>query len=375
MQSKIIFRIPFMGFLLFILMVLFSCGGSSGAGDSTILFNARLMESDDFFTGAHWNDPHVLHDGSQFVMYASSDEPGDEEGYVKIFMFTSPDGKNWTISNSGNPVFEAGSLGQWDEHCVETPAVVYYNSEYHLFYTGYDVPYNYTADDGNGAGDGDTDWDNDVAAKHFHIGHATSLDGISWTRDGDNPIVSPTDPYAAPNLDFNQSVVGEPAPVVFDNKIYLYFTAVGAASEVGTTWQTIGLTVFNGTAWDSPRRVLTPDLTLYPRTSGEEYAGYSTPNALVIDGSIHLFYDVVINDPWTQVKIHHAVSTDGETGWVQDSAPLLQRSDYFWTESEIRSPSAIVYQDNLYLYFAGHYFDGPVFNLGIGLRIYNGVPF
>ncbi len=344
-------------------------GGNGRINDSSILFNDKIIENDDFFAGSHWNDPHVLHDGTQFVMFASSDISWN--GYVQIYRLVSSDGKNWSITNSGNPVFEKAASG-WDSHCVETPAVVYYGGQYHMFYTGYDVAYDYTSSDGNGSGDGDTLYDDDTASKHFRIGHATSPDGITWTRDSSNPIVFPTDPYVVPNLDFNQSVVGEPAPVVFNGKIYLYFTAVGASIDVGTTWQTIGLVVYDGTNWDAPRRVLTPDLLIYPRSSGDEYIGYSTPNAAVIDGKVHLFFDVVLNSPWTQVKIHHAVSSDGESGWIQDSGALLQRSDYYWTESEIRSPSVLVYGGNLYLYFAGHYYDGSVPNLSIGLKVYEG---
>jgi len=355
----------FWNLYIFTVVLLLTLIISCSSGSDGTFFNDKIIENDDFFTGSHWNDPHVLHDDKQFVMFASSDISWD--GYVSIYRLVSSDGKEWTITNSGNPVFER-SVSDWDSHCVETPSVVYYGGEYHLFYTGYDVAYDYSSDGIDGI-PGTSD--DDVAAKHFRIGHATSTDGIIWTRDPSNPIVSPTDPYAVPNLDFNQSVVGEPAPVVFNGKIYLYFTAVGASTDVGTTWQTIGLVTYDGTGWDAPRRVLTPDLDIYPRITGDEYIGYSTPNAVVKDGKVHLFFDVVLNSPWTQVKIHHAVSSDGETGWTQDSEALLYRSDYFWTENEIRSPSALVYGNNLYLYFAGHYYEGSEPCLCIGLKIYN----
>lgn len=357
--------------LFYFIVLLVSCGhtnSSSGInqdnGVEGILYSQKLIDNDDFFTGSHWNDPHVLYDDGEFVMFASSDLMWD--GYVKIFRLVSQDGKEWRITNSGNPVFEPAESG-WDSHSVETPAVVYYNNKYHMFYTGYDVAYDYS-DKGSDGIQGTID--DDIAAKHFGIGHATSSDGIIWERESANTVVIPTAPYEDINLEFNQSVVGEPAPVVFNGKIYLYFTAVGAATEVGTTWQTIGLTVYDGAGWDTPRRVLTPDLDLYPRTSGEEFVGYSTPNAVVQDGSLHLFYDVVLNNPWTQDKIHHAYSSDGESNWIQDIAPLLEREDFSWTTDEIRSPSALIYNDNLYLYFAGHYDEEIEPVLCIGLVIY-----
>jgi len=352
-------------------LIAISCSNlNSEINNNPAPINQQIMVNDDFFTNSHWNDPHVIHDGSDFIMYASSDSYESAwDGYVRIFRFTSANGKDWIISNGGNPVLSLGSDQEWDSHSTETPAVVYFNGEYHMFYTGYDVAYDYTE-----YGD-DNIWgttDDDTASKHFRIGHATSPDGINWTKDPSNPLVSPTDPYGDINLDFNQSVVGEPAPVVFNNQIYLYFTALGAATEVGTTWQTIGLIKSNseGTSWSTPQRVLTPDVALYPRNSGEEYIGYSTPNAILRDDKVNLYFDVVENSPWTQTKIHHAYSEDGETSWIQDSSPLLEREDFNWTREEIRSPSALMYEDKLYLYFAGHYFDGGNPYLSIGLMVY-----
>lgn len=349
---------------------LFNCFDNNDSTTTYNTYNQVIIDNDDFFAGSHWNDPHVLYRDGQFIMYASSDISWD--GIVKIYRLTSPDGKNWTLSNSGNPVLGPSASG-WDSHCTETPAVVYFNGEYHMFYTGYDVAYDYTNND---AGTPLDPYDDDIAPKHFRIGHATSNDGITWTKDTtNNPIVSPTAPYVAPNLDFNQTVIGEPGPVVFNNKIYLYFTAAGGQLDVGTTWQTIGLvTSSNGTNWDTPRRVLTPDLAQYPRTTGDQYIGYSTPNAIVINDKVHLYYDVALNSPWTQVKIHHGYSPDGETGWTQDSAPLLNREDHLWTASEIRSPAPLIYNNNLYLYYAGHYFAGVNPILVIGLKVYDNVP-
>jgi hypothetical protein len=129
---------------------------------------------------------------------------------------------------------------------------------------------------------------------------------------------------------------------------------------------------YDGASWTNPERVLVPDLELYPRNEGVQYAGYSTPNALVIDGDIHLFVDVAENDPWRQALIHHAVSSDGITNWQQDQTPMIKSTDYSWTAGEVRSPAAIMVGDDLYLYFAGHYIEGSIPNLGIGLNIYRG---
>ena len=324
-----------------LLITSISCSIDSTSVDNIETNNVQnpIIQTDDFFPGSNWNDPHVIHDGSQFVMYASAAQNFD--GNVKIYRLVSDNGIEWLLSPS-NPVLERSDSG-WDSKSVETPAVVFYDGLYHMFYTGYESE--------------------QTNVGNYKIGHATSQDGIDWTKNG--IVVQPTDPdNLTPTfpLNFMQWVVGEPGPVVFDGKIYLYFTATGPNEGVGTTLQVIGLTIYDGSSWSEPVSVLEPDQSLHPRSL---FYGYSTPNAIVSGGMIHLYFDVVA-DPWRQVKIHRAVSNDGLSAWVMDNESLLVREDFAWTQEEIRSPSALEFNDKLYLYFAGH----TGLNLAIGLKIY-----
>lgn len=300
-------------------------------------FNADLG-----FTKTTWNDPHVIKVGSQYWMYASSDDNFNHD--IKIYRLISSDGINWALSPT-TPILQK-SAGQFDAQATETPAVVYFNGKYHLFWTGY------------------TDY-NDT--KTFKIGHATSDDGVNFTKDALH-IVAPTDPSGAPNLDFDQFLVAEPAPVVFNNKLYLYFTAVGANLSVSTTLQVIGVTTSDdGITWTAPVSALTPDQTLYPRGAPNYIKGYSTPFAIAMDNKVHLFFDIAKTDAagtaFSQIKIHHASSSDGLTNWVQDSSEIFDKSEYSFTGTEIRSPSALLDGKTLMLWFAGH---TDVTDLGIG---------
>lgn len=77
--------------------------------------------------------------------------------------------------------------------------------------------------------------------------------------------------------------------------------------------------------------------------------------------------DVVNEKPeWKQIKIHHAVSGNGISGWSQDSSALFDRSDFSWTELEIRSPAAYFDGSKIKLWFAGH---DKKNNLGIGSAV------
>jgi predicted GH43/DUF377 family glycosyl hydrolase len=283
------------------------------------------------FPNADWNDPHVIKVGAEYWLYASSNLgfPPTLPSPVQIYRFTSSDASNWTL-NPATRVLTV-SAGQWDQGGVETPALVFFGGKYHMFWTGYPDP-----------------WPN-LDALNFKIGHATSADGVTWAKDA-SFLLGPSG-----MADFRQYIVGEPGPVVFNDTLYLYFTAVGFDAGVNAGLQTIGvITSSDGISWSAPAQAFKPDQTVYPRASN--WVGYSTPNAVVIAGKVHLFFDVANdhgNDTWTQEAIHHASSADGLTGWTQDPAPLRRITDFTWTAREIRSPNALLDGTTLRLHFAG----------------------
>jgi sucrose-6-phosphate hydrolase SacC (GH32 family) len=263
---------------------------------------------------------------------------------IKVYRLTSSDGVNWT-PNPTTAVLEK-SAGKFDSRSTETPAVVYFAGKYHMFWTGY------------------TD-ENDTAT--FRIGHATSTDGVNFTKDA-TALLAPTNPGGAPNLDFNQFSVAEPAPIIFNNKLHLYFGAIGANAGVGTILQVVGLTTTtDGTTWTTPVSALVPDQTLYPRGAPDYNYGYSTPHAIVMDNKVHLYFDVAVTDAggtaYNQQKIHHAYSSDGLTSWVHDTSEIFSKEDFSWTANEIRSPAVYLNGKNLMLWYAGH----QGITLGIGL--------
>ena len=286
----------------------------------------------DGFAGADWNDPHVLKVGAQYWMYASSNMgfPPAAPSPVQIYRFTSSDAASWTLDPPAPVLTVAPS--QWDQGGNETPAVLSFGGKYHMFWTGYPDA-----------------WPN-LDATHFRIGHAVSSDGLAWTKDA-SFLIGPS----GVSGDFAQFIVAEPGPVVFNGKLYLYFTAVGVDSGLAASLQMVGvITSTDGVSWNAPALAFKPDQTVYPR--GSNWVGYSTPNAAVIDGKVHVFVDVANdhgNNTWTQEALHHAYSADGLTGWVQDAAPLRRLTDFSWTKREIRSGAAFLDGTTLRLYFAG----------------------
>ena len=94
----------------------------------------------------------------------------DSSGDSRIGYATSLDRVNWT-KYKNNPVLYTGNSGTWEDKDVERPTVFKEGSTYHLWYTG---------------NDGMT----------LRIGHATSSDGINWTKDLANPVLDIGSPGA-----------------------------------------------------------------------------------------------------------------------------------------------------------------------------------
>src|SRR4051812_43592953 len=60
-----------------------------------------------------------------------------------------------------NPVFRGAGGDAWDQKIRERGWILYEDGVYHLWYTGY----------------------NDARSPNRMLGHATSTDGLRWTRD------------------------------------------------------------------------------------------------------------------------------------------------------------------------------------------------
>jgi hypothetical protein len=127
---------------------------------------------------------------------------------------TSPDGITWT-KDPNNPVLPRGPSGTWDNSWVYPGSVLYDGTKYHMWYGGCDT------------------------LKGVKIGHATSPDGLTWTKDPSNPVLETLNPlnWDFPRVDFPS--------VIFDDTIYhmwysggdLFKSKIGyATSEDGSIW-------------------------------------------------------------------------------------------------------------------------------------------
>ncbi|MGB9669467.1 MAG: hypothetical protein ACPL0B_03675, partial [Anaerolineales bacterium] len=207
-----------------------------------------------FGTSGSWDDtrvvtPSVLKVGqNDYRMWYTG---RNSSGVYGIGYATSNDGITWT-KYSGNPVFTDAPAPAWDSQIIWEPSVVFFNGAYHLFYAGTDH------------------W------PYFKIGHATSTDGINWTRDLSNPVLTPTEGS------WDAIEVYAPSVVVNGSSLEMFYSG-----NSGGAWLTGHAISTDGTSW-------TKDVNAFLSPSGGSTwdKGDSTDYvAAVLDGSNwKLFY-------------------------------------------------------------------------------------
>jgi hypothetical protein len=288
-----------------------------------------IVMAGDLIDKGLWADPSVLKVGDGYVMYMTSSTKEPFKPPILTFRAVSRDGVKWRLDPE-RPLMDASGTPFVS---IETPSVVYFRGEYHMYYSGIHPSGHLPV---------------------MEIGHATSPDGVTWTKDP-LPVITSSGKVS----EWNGYTVAEPGAVVYKDKLHLYFIGIGARPKgMPPQLQSIGLAISSdGRTFDKPRIVHTQS-KLYPPEAG--FPGYSTPSAIADGDTIHLFFDVVHFDKnakpdWRQVALQHAVSKDGGLTFVESGGPLLRRDDSDWSVGgEVSGPAALVDGDEVKLWFGGH---------------------
>ncbi len=291
---------------------------------------------DSTYPGRSINDPSVIKDASGYRMWYTVGDPAVADTPISVHLATSPDGLNWTHGTTS--LLDPGASGSWDDRAIETASVTRGgDGTYHLYYSGAAMT------DSPGV---------------FYIGHATSPDGIAWTKDPANPVLSPVVPPE--NSDWGIFTAAEPG-VVYDprDKLYrLYYAAAGGSADHDGNFAILLATSTDGTNFTQHRdgsgnREPVWSLTSsYPPSVNPR--GYSTPEITIgPDGYFHLTHDVVF-DPngFDQFALAYARSSDG-INFEEVSANIVANTDLPWLSGYVLAPSMIFDGDKLALWFTG----------------------
>lgn len=161
----------------------------------------------------------VIFDSGQYKMWYTG---FDSSGVGHIGYATSPDGINWT-KHGGNPVLSPGG-GGWEDADVMFPSVLKLGSTYHMWYEGHD---------------GST----------HRLGHATSGDGLNWTKDGANPVLD-----VGPAGAWDWLSAYGPNVIQYNNTFILWYSG----QTLPEAWQTGYALSTNGTNW-TRQKLLIPE--------------------------------------------------------------------------------------------------------------------
>jgi N-acetylneuraminic acid mutarotase len=245
----------------------------------------------------------IFHDDT-FRTWYSKGYPATTDPYIGYA--TSTDGVHWT-KYGDNPVLVSGPGGSWDEYKVVFPTVLIRDMVYHMWYIG------------------------EPGGSDFHeykIGHATSVDGIHWEKDSQNPVIE-KGPGGSPdaNYIFMLSAVHD------DSLFHLWYSANNGVDDLLYTCHATSL---DGTNWskDPENPVLTGDSWDNP---------ICNPGPVFFDGSdFHMWY---IGGESTTRSVGYATSSDG-TVWVKQSdSPVLTGGQPGQWDEGVAGAKGIVYDN------------------------------
>jgi parallel beta-helix repeat protein len=240
--------------------------------------------------------PSVLFDGSTYHMWYTADSVGvflHDIGYA-----TSDDGIIWTKYDDSNtpdppfaesdPVLSPGTPGSWDDDRVNMPCVILIDTVYHMWYGGADNP------------------DHNAGA----IGHATSIDGINWAKNENNPVLD-----VGPPGSWDDEWVWDPW-VLFDGSIYhMWYFA----------WNGIGELVQIGHATSPhPDSVWTKDPNnpvLSFENGNWDYPRAQAPCVIYDGNTFHMWYS---GGQMSEYRIGYATSADGSEWTKFENNPVLE---------------------------------------------------
>lgn len=246
----------------------------------------------------------------------------------RIGYATSPDGITWVKDVANNPVLDLGSPGSWDDSNVDHASVVKVGSTYHMWFNGED-------------------------ATSARIGHATSPDGINWTKDAaNNPVVD-----LGGMGDWDESEVLHPA-VYHDGVTYhMWYNGFGQSAQ-----RTGYATSPDGVNWTKDD-VHSPVLGV---GAPGEFDDFMLALQAVIwkDGEYQMWYgggDGTDGDT-KYFRVGYATSPDGFTWTKSTQNPVLDVDPSSAWDSVAVITSAVIYDadDMVYKMWYGEIGDGLI---------------
>jgi len=242
-----------------------------------------------------WDDSYIgkpccIRVGEVYYLYYS----GDGGGSAKTGIGVARSNIVSSFTKEPDPVLTNGSNPfDWDHGGVSQPWVIRLGDTFHMWYTGWSS-------------------DNDV-----YIGHATSQDGLNWTKDPYNPVVHPGFYQGF----FHTIWIDSPVVIYEDGKFTMF---ISAGLFLNTQQRIVSFSSRDGTNWtlDEGMPVL-----LQGESGKWDDTGIWAGSVFVDNGMRHMYY--AGNTGGGSQRIGHAV-LGGTRGYY--TSPIIDASSHWPVE-------------------------------------------
>ena len=307
---------------IIIIVAAILCGGSTKVFAQTNWTKYSENPVLNFGASGSWDDegvvlPSVIFDSDTFKMWYY----GDDGSATRIGYATSPDRVTWTKSVS-NPVLNLGLSGSWDDASILEPTVLFDGSIYHMWYQGFD-------------------------GSKRQIGYATSTDGVTWTKNGSNPVLN-----LGPSGSWDDAELRQPF-VILDGELYrMWYTGSnGSIQQFGYATST------DGVSWT--RHDGNPIMGRGSSGSWDS-VWMASPRVLMNGSSYEMIYSAFGG---SNVRIGYATSQDGLAWTKYDGNPVLNQGSNGTWDDKFMFVGSVILSDSTYdMWYGG--FDGGTWRIG-----------
>ena len=227
------------------------------------------------------------------------------------FYAFSSDGLDWT-RYSQTPVLMPGPYGSWDSYHLSPGPVIKEDGIYKMYYNG---------------------WEYQEGA--WHIGLATSTDGINWTKYSGNPILS------GGSWDLHCSAH---SMVKKDGIYYMFYT--GSPENYNGDIYNIGLaTSTDGIVWQ--KYAGNP---LMSQTEPWEGSGVAFPSVILNNNQFQMVYEGINQQNFA---FGFAYSSNGYNWEKNTNNPFFKMNDCNQVWSKILYPSFVRTNSDFRVYYTG----------------------
>lgn len=202
------------------------------------------------------HDPYVIHDKSLdiykmwFVANCEPQSTGTPRYWIKYA--ESSNGVNWIVRDE--PVLSPSS--SWEIEGVNSPCVIFNGQKYKMWYIGRS------------------------SSGKWNIGYAESTNGIDWSKNPNNPIITASKSWELNNLFYPRVVIG-------NNGYRMYYAS-------STLWPPTNIEFADSTDglnWTKPDN--NPILTI----DGQENS-INSPSVIETSSQTRLYYSELVNNIW-----------------------------------------------------------------------------